>query len=265
MGLPHEAVFEVEPVGRHFVGRTFVYFHLEESLWGFSIWGTPTEDDVGALIARMDIELSAAQDPHLSLVDFEALDRVDGPAFESLHRYTEATASAWGQKLVRQALIHGSGLAGLVTAGYYSVYPRRYPARGFASIAEGIDWLKPDRPDLAMRVTELRERARGVPEIVAEVRRLVASDLPGVTLHETARRLGCAARTLQRKLNDAGTSFHREHTAIQVEEAKRLLADSDLKIAVIAQELGCQSASHFSQIFRERTGRSPSDFRAERK
>lgn len=47
-------------------------------------------------------------------------------------------------------------------------------------------------------------------------------------------------------------------------EAKRLLDTTDLSIQNIAFEVGFQSAAHFTQIFKKRTGKSPLDYRKEK-
>ncbi|NNE79123.1 MAG: AraC family transcriptional regulator [Silicimonas sp.] len=44
-------------------------------------------------------------------------------------------------------------------------------------------------------------------------------------------------------------------------EAKRLLKDTNVQIAVVAQQCGFASAAYFTRAFRARTGQSPSQFR----
>jgi AraC-like DNA-binding protein len=43
-----------------------------------------------------------------------------------------------------------------------------------------------------------------------------------------------------------------------------LLASTQLKISAIAAEVGCQSAQHFSALFRRARGMTPQQFRAAR-
>jgi len=46
-----------------------------------------------------------------------------------------------------------------------------------------------------------------------------------------------------------------------VEKAKTLLWGSDKSISEIAYELGFEHPSHFTKIFKTRTGKSPKEFR----
>lgn len=51
---------------------------------------------------------------------------------------------------------------------------------------------------------------------------------------------------------------------LRIERAKLFLTTSTLSISQIALEVGFQSFSHFTQLFKQRTGQSPSAFRAQR-
>ena len=48
---------------------------------------------------------------------------------------------------------------------------------------------------------------------------------------------------------------------VRVEKAKSLLLNPNLRISEIAYAVGFQSLTHFNRVFRELTGRSPTDFR----
>ncbi len=50
-------------------------------------------------------------------------------------------------------------------------------------------------------------------------------------------------------------------TEVRIEEAKRLLENSTLPITYIALDVGFNSFSHFTQLFKRHVGASPSDFR----
>lgn len=60
-----------------------------------------------------------------------------------------------------------------------------------------------------------------------------------------------------------GITFHQYVTKIRIEKAKRLLQnrDSNLKIIDICQEVGFQSQSHFTRVFRQHTGTTPKVYR----
>lgn len=58
-----------------------------------------------------------------------------------------------------------------------------------------------------------------------------------------------------------GQGFKEYVTRLRMRRAMELLRDSELKIGDIAERVGYPDVRHFSQIFRKRTGSTPSDFR----
>jgi AraC-like DNA-binding protein len=117
----------------------------------------------------------------------------------------------------------------------------------------------------------LRERAKdggeGDPSaLLAEVRAAVLARLEAgdANLPEVAEAVGLSARTLQRRLADAGTSLRelvddaRRHAAIEV------LGRGDVSITELAFLLGFSETSAFDRAFKRWTGKAPADFRAAR-
>ncbi|KQO73078.1 AraC family transcriptional regulator [Methylobacterium sp. Leaf87] len=76
-----------------------------------------------------------------------------------------------------------------------------------------------------------------------------------------ARRLGLSRRSLQRRLDDAGTRYADIQQRIMARRAKTLLAEPALPIGRIACELGYTDGSHFTRAFLEWTGMTPSQWR----
>jgi AraC-like DNA-binding protein len=79
---------------------------------------------------------------------------------------------------------------------------------------------------------------------------------------EVARALGLSVRTLQRRLTEEGASFRDIVLAVKVDVAKELLQRDDLTIAEVASAVGFARVPAFSRAFSQRTGISPSAFRA---
>ncbi len=59
-------------------------------------------------------------------------------------------------------------------------------------------------------------------------------------------------------------SIHQYLLNYRCEEAKRLLDTTNLSIQNIAFDVGFQSAAHFTEIFKKRTGKSPLNYRKEK-
>ena len=68
--------------------------------------------------------------------------------------------------------------------------------------------------------------------------------------------------TLSRKYaSEAGKSFSDALLEIRIAEAKRLLKETDLSIADVAQSTGFTHATYFSKRFKEETGMTPYQYR----
>ncbi len=65
--------------------------------------------------------------------------------------------------------------------------------------------------------------------------------------------------------NETGQSLLEYLTSIRIEEAKKLLKDSDYKIYEISDKIGYKTSQYFSQVFFRMTGMQPQDFRGGKK
>ena len=99
----------------------------------------------------------------------------------------------------------------------------------------------------------LEERVRHV------VRSMLASG--EVTAERVARHIAVSIRSLQRGLQERGTSFSGEVDAARKELAMLLLPRPDLTVAEIAFMLGYAESRVFHRSFRRWTGLTPTEFR----
>src|SRR5258708_18608063 len=67
------------PIGAFVVQPRAIVFCATPSLWGFALWGRPTEADLRRIVPLLALELDAA--PHASLVDVRRLEATDPRAF----------------------------------------------------------------------------------------------------------------------------------------------------------------------------------------
>jgi len=86
-----------------------------------------------------------------------------------------------------------------------------------------------------------------------------------VTCAEVADDLGLGVRTLQRRLAEAGTTFRRLCEEASMEEAERLLQQTDMAVTEIAHRLGYSEPSSFSRAIFNWYGMRPSTLRKEAK
>ncbi|MCB9185009.1 MAG: AraC family transcriptional regulator [Flavobacteriales bacterium] len=114
----------------------------------------------------------------------------------------------------------------------------------------------------AMLEEEIRVLAEGAP-FREKVKRIVLENLQ-VTfppLEAIADALCITPRTLQRKLQDEGTSFRELCDALKEEVARNLLGNPELSISDIAMRLGYAEVTSFQRAFRQWTGVPPNEYR----
>lgn len=100
----------------------------------------------------------------------------------------------------------------------------------------------------------------GGPRWFGDACRLLS--LPEATVKGVAADLGLHYETFRRRFREhAGMPPHRYHRQQVVNRAARMLETTTMKSADIAKALGFCDEPYFSRVFRELTGRSPSEYR----
>ncbi|MDJ0982696.1 MAG: AraC family transcriptional regulator [Kiloniellales bacterium] len=101
------------------------------------------------------------------------------------------------------------------------------------------------------------------PDLAAFVRQFIAGALadgdPAITKAAEAAKLN--VRTLQRRLLDAGFTYHQLVCEIRLETAIVLLVRTDKTVAAISRALGYSHPGHFTRAFKRWTGAAPSTIR----
>lgn len=99
-------------------------------------------------------------------------------------------------------------------------------------------------------------------DVVGQVRAaLRRSDDGYPTLGQVAEHLHTSSRTLKRRLQARGTSFHRLLDDTRRADAVRLLTSTTLTVEQVARRLGYAEASGFRRAFQSWTGTTPGDYR----
>lgn len=133
------------------------------------------------------------------------------------------------------------------------------------------DWLRQPliQPDPAMRELMLRLAEKQMlglsrgDDALAKTRSLIAKHLSEgeLTLEQLAAQLDMSARTLQRKLKDAGLGYTQLVDSVRQELAERYLADPKLDLNDLAFLLGFSEQSAFQRAFKRWMGESPGAYR----
>jgi AraC-like DNA-binding protein len=252
--------YRADPIGACCVLPHALAFCARPSLWGFALWGTPTETDIRRLVPLLALELAAGVAPHASLVDVRRLDAGDPRAFAVLARYLRSNWDAFRTQVTRLALVRPTGVLGATVAGFYQVAGAPYPVRVFDDLAAAGAWLR--AKEVARELDAAISEASGVSPTLAQLRRWLDGHLVGASVARAARACSRAPRSLQRDLREAGTSFQTELDAARVRLAQRLLRETASPLTEIAYDVGCASPQHFSTLFKRVVGCAPSVWRA---
>jgi len=115
--------------------------------------------------------------------------------------------------------------------------------------------------EMVNRYLSIREKS----DIVSQVRSALFECLPegNVSAERIAAQLCVSSRTLQRRLDDVGMSFRGLLNDVRRDMAHRYLQDRALSLTEISYLLGFSEPSSFTRAFRNWTGSSPSQARAQ--
>ncbi|WP_157957889.1 AraC family transcriptional regulator [Aliidiomarina celeris] len=111
---------------------------------------------------------------------------------------------------------------------------------------------------LAILLTNLEEQERGLhSKSTAQFVSHCLRENPRLQRKHIAARLHCTERTLVRRLSKEFTTFKQLKTAAQKCEAQLLLANPELSLECVAEQLGYTDASAFIKAYRLWFGRTP--------
>jgi AraC-like DNA-binding protein len=136
-----------------------------------------------------------------------------------------------------------------------------FPAKDLERPVKSAD---PDLLSILQRYAEeVLARMPSPDDFSATVRRIVTSLLStgNVDIEDVASRLELNPRTLQRRLQDSGTTYQELLGDTRLELARRYLKDESLSLTDTAFLLGYSDLSAFSRAFHRWTGQGPLAFR----
>lgn len=109
----------------------------------------------------------------------------------------------------------------------------------------------------------LADRKKGKQQIVAEIEKIIqtqyASSLTiesiAKTMHFTPNYIGMVFKTVR------GMGINRYLMNVRMENAQRLLRESDLSVGDIALQCGYENVTYFHSCFKKETGITPNEYR----
>jgi AraC-like DNA-binding protein len=116
-------------------------------------------------------------------------------------------------------------------------------------------------PSLRQRLADL-DRSAGMTD---RVRSILIEALPAGegSMHIVSNKLAVSPRTLQRRLQDEGTSFQQILDSVRESLATHYLRSTEMSSAEISFLLGFEESNSFSRAFQAWTGKTPQTVRSE--
>ncbi|MBR3763013.1 MAG: response regulator [Clostridia bacterium] len=127
--------------------------------------------------------------------------------------------------------------------------------------------------DLIRRFVSLRREPRAQEEtlgamkyshVISRAEKYVAENFcdPNISLISVARYVGLSAAHFSTIFSQSvGRSFISYLTAMRINRAKELLANTSMKLSAIAMEIGYNEPNYFSHVFRKSEGVTPKEYR----
>ncbi len=110
-----------------------------------------------------------------------------------------------------------------------------------------------------LRLAALPQQCGEIQQLRREIARALVKGVGGI--EHLAKVTGTSARTLQRRLKDAGVNYSELQDDVRKTLALNLLENEALALAEIAFSLGYSEVSAFNHAFRRWVGQSPGDYR----
>ncbi len=101
-------------------------------------------------------------------------------------------------------------------------------------------------------------------QVAAATRFIREHACEGIDVSDVLHAVPMSRSTMDRRfINILGYSPKDEILRVRLNRAKQLLAETDLPLALIAEKVGLEHVEHFSRIFKNRVGMTPSAFRTQ--
>jgi AraC-like DNA-binding protein len=254
-------------MSRHFAtGDHLLLWSVRSDLCGLALWGRMSFAQLRLLERVFDRGARGGMARRCDFVlDARRVHGLDSELYEGLTQAATRRLTDIRRRVRRQALLRSSGLIGGAVSGFYATVGEALEWRVFTELAPALAWLDEPEPDaLAARLDRLVAEAISGSTLLHRLREALATaGARTMLLGDVSRSLGISGRSLQRALRELGTSFREELYRARAELAKKLLLETDHKIAAIGERVGFSTESNFITFFRRATGESPAAWRRE--
>ena len=130
------------------------------------------------------------------------------------------------------------------------------------SVDEMIYWLRYIMGIVLSKVTEFNNNESVTETMINDICQYIQKNYMTITRSNVAEHFNINASYLSQSFKRLkGVSFIDYVTDVRIRNAKRLLATTNMKVQVVAEEVGYNSTQHFSKVFEKAEGDSPAEYR----
>ena len=251
--------FERAPVGRFTSTASCVVWCATPELVGWHLWGRPDEVETRTLLRVL------AQYPLLAprfdaIADTRGVEFVNPKGLAILVSWLVQHQRELRRRIRVQANVIRRDSVGFLLMGILASLGDMHRLETYAGPVEAFRSVAGDAgAELSEEVEAIVEDVRAIPHALVVVRTTLGLNVEA-TIEDAAKTLSMSPRSLQRVLQQHGTSFHDEQTNVRFTMAQTLLGAGDEKVASVARRVGCSERT-LTTLFKERTGLTPGDWR----
>jgi AraC-like DNA-binding protein len=248
---------------RYATGNNLMMWRTQSALCGLALWGRMSFAQIRMLERIFDGGQRLGTAPCDFLLDARRLHGLDADLYDELTHVAGRRLTDIQRRVRRQALLRPAGLIGAAVSGFYVALDVEIEWRVFTELAPALAWLDEPQPEaLAARLDRMVAEAISGSNVADRLRQVLEARGGGaMVLDDVSRSLAVSPRSLQRALRELGTSFREEVHRARLAIGKKLLLETDDKIAGIAHRTGFSSEANFIAFFRRATGESPAAWR----
>lgn len=251
------------PVGRYVLPTENTLVWCESAtLCGAIVWGAPTVDDVEKVLAVFDGYRSEHMAPSFRVIlDGRNIEGIDPDGLALLFQWLTQHRVELSRRVELQIGVVARGsILGVTLSGILPTLGETHAFRVVSDPRSAFCELSERGDELFDEVEQAAAEARRLPYELRRLREELTTQPRNATLAGVSRVLKIAQRTLQRQLQQAGTTFRDELREARFLRAKELLVDGSDKISVVARRLGVSQGA-LTQLIREKSGHTPAELR----
>ena len=130
-----------------------------------------------------------------------------------------------------------------------------------ALLKEPLPGYDPQLASMHENMADNQLQSLSNPSIVIRLQQLLATSTEAISRDRLAEQMGMSGRSLQRKLQEQGSSFQQVYDDYRHQKAVDLLQDNNLSLLDISLQLGFSESSTFYRAFKRWQGITPGEYR----